>query len=211
MSCLKSCGISWILWGCECQFHCIFLLKNCIPLTNCSYTKPRGQQPDYSSPVVLQRGKCTVEDFCNAIHKEIVKQFKNGESNLWSNIIEDSLTHAVKAMVWGTSAKHARGQKVGLEYVVIHSFIIKLLTWQTSVMCWKMKSKLKNKPEENSLYSPSTASSVYSKNNYFARQLWIMYQIMAIISLSTIVLFSLPIDDHSAICDESSFKGMVTT
>lgn len=48
----------------------------------CSYTKPRGQQPDYSSPVVLQRGKCTVEDFCNAIHKEIVKQFKNGESNL---------------------------------------------------------------------------------------------------------------------------------
>lgn len=59
-----------------------FLLKNCISLTNCSYTKPRGQQPDYSSPVVLQRGKCTVEDFCNAIHKEIVKQFKNGESNL---------------------------------------------------------------------------------------------------------------------------------
>ena len=93
MSCLKLCGISWILWGCECQFHCIFFLKNCIPLTNCSYTKPRGQQPDYSSLVVLQRGKCTVEDFCNAIHKEIVKQFKNGESNLWSNIIEDSLTH----------------------------------------------------------------------------------------------------------------------
>ncbi|OWZ40052.1 cytoplasmic protein [Cryptococcus neoformans C23] len=62
------------------------------------------------------------------------------------------------------------------------------------IMCWKMKT-----------------SSVYSKNNYFARQLWIMYQIMAIISLSTIVLFSLPIDDHSAICDESSFKGMVTT
>lgn len=63
------------------------------------YTKPRGQQPDYSSPVVLQRGKCTVEDFCNAIHKEIVKQFKN-------------------AMVWGTSAKHARGQKVGLDHVL---------------------------------------------------------------------------------------------
>ena len=44
-----------------------------------SYTKPRGQQPDYSSPVVLRRGKCTVEDFCNAIHKEIVKQFRNGQ------------------------------------------------------------------------------------------------------------------------------------
>ncbi|OCF33936.1 cytoplasmic protein [Kwoniella heveanensis CBS 569] len=63
------------------------------------YTKPRGQQPDYSSPVVLRRGRCTVEDFCNAIHKEIVKQFRN-------------------AMVWGTSAKHARGQKVGLDHVL---------------------------------------------------------------------------------------------
>ncbi|WVW82436.1 hypothetical protein I302_104446 [Kwoniella bestiolae CBS 10118] len=63
------------------------------------YTKPRGQQPDYSSPVVLRRGKCTVEDFCNAIHKEIVKQFRT-------------------AMVWGTSAKHSRGQKVGLEHVL---------------------------------------------------------------------------------------------
>ncbi|KIR25017.1 cytoplasmic protein [Cryptococcus deuterogattii 99/473] len=69
------------------------------------YTKPRGQQPDYSSPVVLQRGKCTVEDFCNAIHKEIVKQFKN-------------------AMVWGTSAKHARGQKVGLDHVLEDEDII---------------------------------------------------------------------------------------
>ncbi|ODO11619.1 hypothetical protein I350_00403 [Cryptococcus amylolentus CBS 6273] len=69
------------------------------------YTKPRGQQPDYSSPVVLQRGKCTVEDFCNAIHKEILKQFKN-------------------AMVWGTSAKHVRGQKVGLDHVLDDEDII---------------------------------------------------------------------------------------
>ena len=40
------------------------------------YTKPRGLAPDYSSPVVLRRGKCTVEDFCNSIHKEIAKQMK---------------------------------------------------------------------------------------------------------------------------------------
>lgn len=33
------------------------------------YTKPKGKQPDYSSPVVLKRAKCTVEDFCNNIHK----------------------------------------------------------------------------------------------------------------------------------------------
>merc|ERR1712025_412957 len=29
------------------------------------YTKPKGQLPDYESPVVLQNEKCTVEDFCN--------------------------------------------------------------------------------------------------------------------------------------------------
>jgi len=63
------------------------------------YTKPRGRQPDYSQPVVLKTSKCTVEDFCNAIHKEIAKQMKY-------------------CVVWGTSAKHARGQKVGLEHVL---------------------------------------------------------------------------------------------
>jgi ribosome-interacting GTPase 1 len=40
------------------------------------YTKPRGLAPDYSAPVVLKRGKCTVDDFCSAIHKEIAKQMK---------------------------------------------------------------------------------------------------------------------------------------
>ncbi|THH33658.1 hypothetical protein EUX98_g549 [Antrodiella citrinella] len=63
------------------------------------YTKPRGLAPDYSSPVVLRTGKCTVEDFCNSIHKEISKQLKY-------------------AVVWGASAKHARGQKVGLDHVL---------------------------------------------------------------------------------------------
>jgi ribosome-interacting GTPase 1 len=41
-----------------------------------AYTKPRGLPPDYSQPVVLRRGKCSVEDLCNAIHKEIAKQMK---------------------------------------------------------------------------------------------------------------------------------------
>ncbi|KAN0065846.1 GTP-binding protein rbg1 [Thecaphora frezii] len=63
------------------------------------YTKPRGMTPDYTSPVVLKRGKSTVEDFCNAIHKEIIKQFKY-------------------AMVWGKSAKHPRGQRVGADHVL---------------------------------------------------------------------------------------------
>ncbi|KAJ8086491.1 GTP-binding protein rbg1 [Marasmius tenuissimus] len=63
------------------------------------YTKPRGLAPDYSSPVVLRRGKCTIEDFCMSIHKEIAKQMKY-------------------AVVWGASAKHTRGQKVGLDHVL---------------------------------------------------------------------------------------------
>ncbi|KAI5454518.1 GTP-binding protein rbg1 [Naganishia albida] len=63
------------------------------------YTRPKGKLPDYTSPVVLRRGKCSVEDFCNAIHKEIAKQFKH-------------------AIVWGSSAKHARGQKVGLDHIM---------------------------------------------------------------------------------------------
>ncbi|KAF9782815.1 P-loop containing nucleoside triphosphate hydrolase protein [Thelephora terrestris] len=63
------------------------------------YTKPRGAAPDYTAPVVLRQGKCTIQDFCNAIHKEIAKQMKY-------------------AIVWGSSAKHARGQKVGLDHVL---------------------------------------------------------------------------------------------
>ncbi|KAF8631571.1 hypothetical protein AX15_002322 [Amanita polypyramis BW_CC] len=63
------------------------------------YTKPRGLAPDYDAPVVLRRGKCSIEDFCNAIHKEIAKQMKY-------------------AIVWGASAKHARGQKVGLDHAL---------------------------------------------------------------------------------------------
>ncbi|KNZ62118.1 hypothetical protein VP01_1310g3 [Puccinia sorghi] len=73
------------------------------------YTKPRGRQPDYSQPVVLKTSKCTVEDFCNAIHKEIAKQMK------YSGDYE--MSHLIFIFV-GTSAKHARGQKVGLEHVL---------------------------------------------------------------------------------------------
>ena len=40
------------------------------------YTKPKGQLPDYSAPVILRLNNRTVEDFCNSIHKTIVKEFK---------------------------------------------------------------------------------------------------------------------------------------
>ena len=41
-----------------------------------SYTKPKGQLPDYTTPVVLQQGKSSVEDLCNNIHKGIMREFK---------------------------------------------------------------------------------------------------------------------------------------
>ncbi|RSH79175.1 uncharacterized protein EHS24_001214 [Apiotrichum porosum] len=71
------------------------------------YTKPKGKQPDYTQPVVLRRSKCTVSAFCDSIHKDIKRDFKN-------------------AMVYGTSAKHSRGQKVGLDHVLEDEDIITL-------------------------------------------------------------------------------------
>lgn len=41
-----------------------------------SYTKPKGQLPDYTAPVVLQYDRSSVEDFCNTLHKSIMKEFK---------------------------------------------------------------------------------------------------------------------------------------
>ncbi|KAK4048029.1 GTP-binding protein rbg1 [Microbotryomycetes sp. JL201] len=72
------------------------------------YTKPKGKQPDYTAPVVLKRGRSTIEDFCNAIHKEIAKQMKY-------------------AVVYGTSAKHSRGQRVGLDHVLADEDVVSIV------------------------------------------------------------------------------------
>lgn len=51
------------------------------------YTKPKGQVPDYDAPVILSKKRNKVEDFCNKIHRALLKEFKH-------------------ATVWGTSVKH---------------------------------------------------------------------------------------------------------
>ena len=61
------------------------------------YTKPKGQLPDYTSPVILSTNKRTVEDFCNKIHKHLMADFKH-------------------AQVWGSSVKH-NPQRVGKEHI----------------------------------------------------------------------------------------------
>ncbi|XP_074641512.1 developmentally-regulated GTP-binding protein 1 [Tubulanus polymorphus] len=60
------------------------------------YTKPKGQLPDYSAPVVLKLGRVTIEDFCHKLHRNLMKEFKH-------------------AVVWGSSVKH-QPQKVGKEH-----------------------------------------------------------------------------------------------
>jgi len=71
------------------------------------YTKPKGQLPDYTAPVVLQESRTTVEDFCNQIHKSIMKQFKN-------------------ALVWGGSVKH-QPQKVGREHELMDEDVVQII------------------------------------------------------------------------------------
>merc|ERR1712080_362122 len=53
---------------------------------------------DYEQPVILTSTKCTVEDFCNKIHRTIVNELKY-------------------AMVWGTSVKF-QPMRVGRDHVL---------------------------------------------------------------------------------------------
>ena len=71
------------------------------------YTKPKGKQPDYNEPIVLRQGRSSVEDFCNAIHKSLVTDFKN-------------------AVVYGTSVKH-QPQHVGLTHVLQDEDVVTIL------------------------------------------------------------------------------------
>lgn len=71
------------------------------------YTKPKGKLPDFNEPVVLRRSQCSVEGFCNKLHKTMVKQLKY-------------------ALVWGASAKH-RPQKVGKDHVLQDEDIVQIV------------------------------------------------------------------------------------
>ena len=71
------------------------------------YTKPKGQLPDFSDPVVLRSNRCSVEDFCNSIHKSLVEDFKN-------------------AVVYGTSVKH-QPQHVGLSHNLEDEDVVTIL------------------------------------------------------------------------------------
>lgn len=59
------------------------------------------------APVRMCRGKCTVENFCDRIHKTLSKSFKF-------------------ALVWGASAKH-RPQRVGLSHELVDEDIVQIV------------------------------------------------------------------------------------
>eukprot|EP01104_Vermistella_antarctica_P000504 TRINITY_DN10665_c0_g1_i1.p1 TRINITY_DN10665_c0_g1~~TRINITY_DN10665_c0_g1_i1.p1 ORF type:complete len:430 (-),score=79.93 TRINITY_DN10665_c0_g1_i1:117-1220(-) len=71
------------------------------------YTKPPGEIPDYNNPVVMRGDVCTVADFCERIHRTILKDLKY-------------------AIVWGRSAKH-QPQKVGREHVLCDEDVVQLV------------------------------------------------------------------------------------
>ncbi|GAB2290498.1 hypothetical protein Dimus_024775, partial [Dionaea muscipula] len=71
------------------------------------YTKPKGMNPDYEDPVILSSKKRTVEDFCNRIHKDMLKQFKY-------------------ALVWGSSVKH-KPQRVGKEHQLEDEDVVQII------------------------------------------------------------------------------------
>lgn len=71
------------------------------------YTKPKGQLPDYTAPVVLKEGKSSIEDFANKLHRNLLKEFKY-------------------ALVWGSSVKH-QPQKVGKDHVLCDEDVVQIV------------------------------------------------------------------------------------
>lgn len=71
------------------------------------YTKPKGQLPDYEAPVILPANKTSVEDFCNKLHRTIIKELKY-------------------ALVWGLSVKHTP-QRVGREHILTDEDVVQIV------------------------------------------------------------------------------------
>jgi len=71
------------------------------------YTKPKGQVPDYEAPVILPRSRSTVQDFCNKIHRALLRDFKY-------------------AIVWGSSVR-IQPMKVGKEHELHDEDVIQIV------------------------------------------------------------------------------------
>ena len=56
---------------------------------------------------MLPRKRSSVEDFCNRLHKSLIKEFKT-------------------ALVWGLSAKH-NPQRVGKDHVLLDEDVVQII------------------------------------------------------------------------------------
>ena len=73
------------------------------------YTKPPGQVPDFSDPIVLTKGRygLSIESVCMQLHKSLVEDFEC-------------------AFVWGTSVKH-QPQRVGLQHALEDEDVVRIV------------------------------------------------------------------------------------
>lgn len=60
------------MWNIDTLLETIWARLNFVRI----YTKPRGQLPDFTDPVILPAGKTTMVEFCNRIHRTIINEFK---------------------------------------------------------------------------------------------------------------------------------------
>jgi ribosome-interacting GTPase 1 len=70
------------------------------------YMKPKGQDADLEEPLIMPRNS-TVQNICNKIHRNMVRDFKF-------------------AQVWGKSVKFG-GQMVGLEHKIIDEDVLTIV------------------------------------------------------------------------------------
>ncbi|ODV59031.1 GTP-binding protein RBG1 [Ascoidea rubescens DSM 1968] len=109
------------------ELELLYKIENCVPISSKEgwnlddllemmwdrlnlvrvYTKPKGKLPDFDEPVVLRSDRCSIEDFCNQIHKSLVADFKT-------------------AAVYGSSVKH-QPQYVGLSHILKDEDVVTIL------------------------------------------------------------------------------------
>ncbi|KAJ5075989.1 developmentally-regulated gtp-binding protein [Anaeramoeba ignava] len=71
------------------------------------YTKPRGQIPDFSAPIIMPSKSRSIESLCNRIHRNLIHDFKF-------------------AYVWGSSVKH-NPQKVGKDHLLDDEDVVQIV------------------------------------------------------------------------------------
>ncbi|CAD8088759.1 unnamed protein product [Paramecium sonneborni] len=121
--CVISCNLKLNLdYLLECMWEKLDLVR--------VYTKKRGQQPDFSDPIVLSndRNGLMVRSVCAQIHRELVGEFKF-------------------AIVWGRSCKF-NPQKVGLNHVLADEDVLQIYKSKTKAQLAKQNKQLKGTKQD---------------------------------------------------------------